>query len=69
VRSTRGSSKVSLLTCHTCVEKVDGSRDFSLVDNKLSVLNLSKLLSVNHRKFFFLEHLLFSRESHALSSS
>ena len=49
MRFTKGSSKVSLLTCHTCVENVDESRDFSLDDNKLSVLNLSKLFSVNHR--------------------
>jgi len=50
VRSTERSSNVSLLTCHTCVAvDVDKSRDFSLVDNKFSVLNPSKLFSVNHR--------------------
>jgi hypothetical protein len=49
VKSSRGSSKVSLLACHTCVETLDESRDFSLVDNTVSVLNLSKLFSVNHK--------------------
>ena len=49
VRSTERSSNVSLLTCHTCVVDVDESRDFSLFSNKLSVLDPSKLFSVNHR--------------------
>jgi len=67
VRSTKRSSNVSLWTCHTCVVEVVKWSDFLSSSNKRS--SDCELFRVPCLEQLLLEQILFSRESHALSSS